>query len=231
MFFLSSIVSFFKKALLITIALFCILPSQNVFAADASQITDSYGVSGVAASAGLRQYTSVPGLVGIVLGTVLSLIGIAFFALVLYGGVLWMTARGNADQQKKAFETIISGSIGVVLILSAYALTRFVFTTIENQAPAETPTQPSTPTPPGGGSEYDPAADILAQGRCVEKADSTCKFVGTDAALCGQALNCEMFEGQCVYDGDCTLGTTSQNCVDGDRNRYCEWIPSAPAGQ
>ncbi len=69
----------------------------------------------------------VPALIGRAIGAALSVIGIIFFVLMLYGGFLWMTAHGNEENTKKALSTIIAATIGVVIIFSSYALVKLVF--------------------------------------------------------------------------------------------------------
>lgn len=67
---------------------------------------------------------------GTVVGTgiqvALSLVGLIFLISMIYAGFLWMTARGEEDQVKKA-RTIIMGSIiGLVIVISAYAISYLV---------------------------------------------------------------------------------------------------------
>lgn len=68
---------------------------------------------------------------GIVQGF-LSLLGVIFFALIVYGGVRWMKARGNSQEVDKAREIIINATIGLVVILAAYAISIFVVSRIES---------------------------------------------------------------------------------------------------
>jgi Zn-dependent protease with chaperone function len=56
----------------------------------------------------------------------MSLLGIIVVMIVLYGGFLWMTAGGNSEQVDKAKKFIISGIIGLAIVLSAYAVATFV---------------------------------------------------------------------------------------------------------
>ncbi|TAL19776.1 hypothetical protein EPN90_02455 [Patescibacteria group bacterium] len=60
--------------------------------------------------------------------TFLGLIGIVFLGLTIYGGYLWLMARGNEQQVEKAKETIKAGVIGLAIILGAYAITTFITT-------------------------------------------------------------------------------------------------------
>jgi len=117
----------FKK-ILITLALVSILAIPvMVFA-------DSYGLD-LAAPQDLKSTrlgTSVPQIVGGIVGAGLSLIGIVFFLLILYAGFLWMTALGNATKADKAKEIMEAAAIGLVIVLSAYAITTFLFSKIAN---------------------------------------------------------------------------------------------------
>ncbi|MCD4705797.1 hypothetical protein K8R61_01825 [bacterium] len=56
----------------------------------------------------------------------LTFLGIVFLILIMYGGFLWMTAEGNEQQVTKAKQTIINSTIGIVIVMLAYAITWFV---------------------------------------------------------------------------------------------------------
>ena len=68
----------------------------------------------------------VPSVIGSVIGAVLSFVGVLFLGLMIYGGLLWMTAQGNEQQVTKAKDLIVSAVIGLVIVMSAYAITAFV---------------------------------------------------------------------------------------------------------
>ena len=57
----------------------------------------------------------------------LSLIGVVFLAMMLYAGFTWMTAMGEKEKITRARDTIIYATIGVIVTISAYAITKFVF--------------------------------------------------------------------------------------------------------
>ncbi len=58
---------------------------------------------------------------------VLSLIGVVFLGMMLWAGFNWLTAAGEKEKITKARDTILSSVIGIVIIISAYAITTFVF--------------------------------------------------------------------------------------------------------
>ncbi len=74
--------------------------------------------------------TSLADTVGKIITAALSLIGVIFLVLAVYAGFLWMTARGNEEQVKKARDILTMAIIGLVIVIGAYAITRFVFTYI-----------------------------------------------------------------------------------------------------
>lgn len=64
--------------------------------------------------------------VGQIIRIILSLLGIVAIVLVIYGGFKWMTAGGSEEKVEEAKKILLSGAIGMVIILSAYALSSFV---------------------------------------------------------------------------------------------------------
>lgn len=76
---------------------------------------------------------TLPQLIGSVISVALSLVGFVFLGLALYAGFKWMTAQGNEKDVTSARDTLINASIGIVLIVAAYAITNFVFTNVITQ--------------------------------------------------------------------------------------------------
>lgn len=63
---------------------------------------------------------------GQIIGTALSFVGVLFLILMIYAGIMWMTAQGNDQQVTKAKDQLINAIIGLVIIFAAYAITSFV---------------------------------------------------------------------------------------------------------
>ena len=121
-----------KKSIikLVTIGLFslgfALLVCQPVFATRPTLDNALGNVGTVATSAGVADKASVSEIASSVITTVLSIVGILFFILIVYGGFNWMMARGNDAQIKKSKDTVFAAVIGLVVILGAYAITTFV---------------------------------------------------------------------------------------------------------
>lgn len=77
-------------------------------------------------SYGSRVETPLPLLIGSIVQQIIALLGVIFLVLVVYGGFLWMTARGNEQQIEKAKDTIKAGVIGMAIMLSSYAISTYV---------------------------------------------------------------------------------------------------------
>jgi len=89
---------------------------------------DDYGLGDTvkAAGTGIKKIDSIPNLIGRIIQLVLGFVGTIFFLLMVYAGILWMTARGNEKTAEKAKEMIFQAIIGIVIITAAYALTTTV---------------------------------------------------------------------------------------------------------
>jgi len=73
---------------------------------------------------------SVLPIVANIVNIVYGLIGVIFFILIIYGGILWMTAGGKDEQVKKAQNIIQRAAIGLLIVVLAYAITYFIFNVV-----------------------------------------------------------------------------------------------------
>jgi hypothetical protein len=67
-----------------------------------------------------------------IINVAMGLLGIVAVCIILLGGFRWMTAGGNDDKVKEAKKLIISGVIGLVIIITAYAIAQFVLTSLKS---------------------------------------------------------------------------------------------------
>ena len=86
----------------------------------------SYGLDTAAGGTGLIQKSTPQQITGTVIGSVLSLLGVIFFLLIFYGGIRWMLAQGNEAEVDKAKQILVAAVIGLIIVLSAYAITTFI---------------------------------------------------------------------------------------------------------
>jgi hypothetical protein len=146
----------FTKVLVALGLLFSFAVAMPVFAVDPaptgsakSNITGR--LDNVAKSSGYSTSTSgeqgLVTIVGNIIKIILSVLGIVLLGFVLYGGFMWMTSGGNTDGVKKAKTMIGNAVIGLIIIVSAYAISSFVMKQLESLGTTSSTTTTPTPTP------------------------------------------------------------------------------------
>lgn len=75
--------------------------------------------------------TSIPQFIGMIIKAILGIVGSLALVMVIYGGLLMMTAHGNEQQVTKGKDVLIWAVLGLVVIFTSYALVRFVFTSLD----------------------------------------------------------------------------------------------------
>ncbi len=66
------------------------------------------------------------------INTAMMFLGLIAVVIILVGGFKWMTAMGNDDSIKKAKSLMTAGVIGLVIILAAWGIARYVVSTLAN---------------------------------------------------------------------------------------------------
>ena len=124
-----------KKLQIIPIILIIFfLVSTNVALSQSSPVQTNSIKSQADAFRSSSKYTEVSGAEGVsdiiarVMFIALSLLAVIFIILTIIAGYQWMTAGGNEEQVTKAKKNISNAVIGLIIVLSAYALTWFIFT-------------------------------------------------------------------------------------------------------
>ena len=65
-------------------------------------------------------------IVGRIIQAFLSIFGVLFLALMIFGGYKWMIAQGREEEVKKGKDIIRSAIIGLGIVLLSYAISLFV---------------------------------------------------------------------------------------------------------
>ena len=69
-------------------------------------------------------------LTALIIKAILGVLGMIAVALIVYAGFLWLTSQGEETEITKAKDTLKAAIIGLLVILAAYALTRFVLNSL-----------------------------------------------------------------------------------------------------
>ncbi len=119
----------------LTVCLMLSLAIASVSAAnlnDAFKVSDGKGEDALDKAAQAANYKITPENTDILpifskmISLGLSFLGVIFMMLMIYGGFLWMSDRGNEEQVEKAKKMIQAAAIGLVIVISSYALSWFV---------------------------------------------------------------------------------------------------------
>ena len=135
----------------------------------------SFGHLSVAQAQGLTsedlglQYASSTGLstqdpritVAKIIRIVLGFLGTIAVILIIYAGFVWMTSNGNEDKITKAKNILKGAVIGLVIVLSAFAITTFIINSLLEATGGGGSAPPSPPGPPG---PPEPSGDLIITG-------------------------------------------------------------------
>ncbi len=88
--------------------------------------TSGADLNTVGAQAGLGGGADLPTIIGRIIYVLLGLVGVILLGLLLYAGYTWMTSGGDPKKVEDAKTTIRNAVIGLIIIVSAYAITAFI---------------------------------------------------------------------------------------------------------
>ena len=106
-------------------ALFCVLNVSAVLAQTSLGSDINTQATAFINKSGLKQ-TSISYTIAQIIKAILGFLGVIFIVLIIYAGFLWMTSAGNEEKAGKAKKIITAAIIGLVIVLSAYAITIYV---------------------------------------------------------------------------------------------------------
>jgi hypothetical protein len=70
--------------------------------------------------------TTLAATLGIVISTVLSILGVIFLIITIMAGYKWMMAQGNEKAVSEAKDSITRAVIGLIVVISSYAVWTFI---------------------------------------------------------------------------------------------------------
>lgn len=93
------------------------------FAHASPELLDNLSSVNEDASLGSEDLTAT---IGKLISALLSVLGVIFLLLIIWAGFTWMTAQGDPKKVDKAKDILITSVIGLIILLSAYAISTFV---------------------------------------------------------------------------------------------------------
>lgn len=77
-------------------------------------------------AAGMDSISDLGFIISAVIGIVFILSGILVFAMLVWGGIQWITSGGDKDSTQKAKDRITNALVGIAIVASAWAITKLV---------------------------------------------------------------------------------------------------------
>lgn len=93
------------------------------FAHATPNLTDNLTSVNSSAELGSEELTTT---IGKLISALLSVLGVIFLLLIIWAGFTWMTAQGDPKKVDKARDILITSVVGLIILLSAYAISTFV---------------------------------------------------------------------------------------------------------
>jgi len=94
---------------------------------------------------GLSNSQDIRIIIAKIIRVILGFLGIIAVFLIMYAGWLWMTSEGNEEKIEQAKRILTNAVIGLIIILSAFAIASFILNGLLGA------NQGNVTTPPGGG--------------------------------------------------------------------------------
>lgn len=101
-------------------------PKTGEVVNSATDLLDQAAKSGKAVAEGVTTPPTTAQIIGRIIVIGLQIIGLVFFVLIVYGGIVWLTAGGNKERADKATSTLRQATLGLLVIIFAYLLVNFV---------------------------------------------------------------------------------------------------------
>lgn len=130
-------------------------------------------------------------IVGNGIASALTVVGLLFFVLMVYAGIKWMIAQGNDDDVTKARNTIIAAVIGLIVVVSAYAITNFITTNILEKGSGEFQLDPNVVGDPEKGEKM---------GCCISWTQPSVLSPSISSWKIMTEKNCKIFNEDLTFD-------------------------------
>jgi phage shock protein PspC (stress-responsive transcriptional regulator) len=84
------------------------------------------GLQYIGAKSGFNTDVTLIGIIGLVIKTILGLVGVLALIVTIWSGIQWITSSGNEEKISSAKKTLIGAVIGLLVIVVSYAIVSFV---------------------------------------------------------------------------------------------------------
>jgi len=85
--------------------------------------------------ANLKSNTDLPTTIGRIVRIILGLSGLILTILLIIGGIMWMISGGDEKKIGQAKALIVSGVVGLIIVLLSYTIVTFLIYSLTNHGP------------------------------------------------------------------------------------------------
>ena len=130
------------KRLLPFLTLLLGLPTTTLaaFSSDPTATTATGNLDSVAGTVGIKG-PDIYTFIGKTLAGFIGFLGLIFLILIVYAGILYLTALGEEERIKKSKRLLTWAVIGMLIIVGAFTLTTFVFNRLSAALTPDTRTE------------------------------------------------------------------------------------------
>lgn len=83
----------------------------------------------------------LPSLIGGLISVLLGSLGIVFVIFIVQAGIMYMTAAGDPAKVDKAKKMITQAIVGIIIVVGAYSISKFVIDQISSSSQSASPQQ------------------------------------------------------------------------------------------
>ncbi len=194
------------KALIIGVFVGAVLFMVGAGAVWAQEIGLNY-----ANNLGLPSGTTDPRVLAInIIRFLLTFLGLIAVAMILYGGWLWLSSKGEADKIRKAKRVLTSAIIGLIIIIAAFAIVTFILNFVTSTL------GPTCDPPPGPGQKCCPGNYLCNSSEiCCNQVGPQCCAAGE---YCCPGVGCSASPCSSIGPGGDTFYIQSTSPLDGAIN-------------
>jgi len=124
-----SLLAFILALNLIAVPAFLVSPIPAQAAEGNLNLWGNYSPNSFSNETGLGQRDPRE-IVARVVRIILGFLGVIAVIIILLGGFKWMTAGGNEEKVTEARKLIVSGIIGLVIVMAAFGIAQFVINSL-----------------------------------------------------------------------------------------------------
>ena len=218
-------------SLAMLIALGSVLPTRATWAQSEDVLA---GLDEVGTESGLTSPDDPRMIVATLIRTALGVLGLIAVVIVLYAGFLWMTSGGDEERVRRAKRMLINGFIGLLIILSSWAITEFVINSLANATNSNGSNgdgDGGTGLILGGGdskafevTSYQPTGAVLLRNIVVQitfTQDVDSATVDEDAVRIVNTASGVPVDGTRQVSGNRITFTPAAPCPDPNQDRFC----------